>query len=154
MVPNDSNTLLFGVDRKAAVGGRDANGPGAGEGKAQRTFAKGFIVSPVAFYQQILCNTLGWASGRVKVPQATHCAKGASDDDDANVSLRRASGVRGRGRQATAAARAGARAGGRNGSRFSGGLAARSHYRQPAAPLASSTQPFSAGRFPPAAQLG
>lgn len=61
LVPNDSNILLFGADRKAAIGGRDANGPGAGEGKAERALAKGFIVLPAAFYQQILCNTLRWA---------------------------------------------------------------------------------------------
>ena len=103
LVPNDSNILLFEADHKAALGGRDANGPGAGEGKVQRAFAKGFIVLPVAFYQQILCDTLRWASGHVKVPRAMRCAKGASDDDD-DASLHRASGVRGRSWQVTAAA--------------------------------------------------
>ncbi|KAM9638238.1 uncharacterized protein ACIBXB_013440 [Morphnus guianensis] len=96
LVPNDPNILLFRADHKAAPRGRDANGPGAGEGKAQRAFATGFIVSPVAFYQQIFCNTLRWASGYEKVPGAMRCAKGASDDDDDDASLHRASGVRGR----------------------------------------------------------
>jgi len=53
-----------------------------------------------------------------------------------------------------AAAHAGLQGGGKNGSRFSHGLATRSRYRQPAAPLASSTQPVPAKRFLPAAQLG
>lgn len=47
MVPNDSTILLFGAECKAAVEGRDANGPGTGEGKVQRAFGKGFIVFPV-----------------------------------------------------------------------------------------------------------
>lgn len=62
LLPIDSNILLFRADHKAAAGGRDANAPGVGEGEAQRAFAKGFIVLPVAFYQQILCNRLSWAS--------------------------------------------------------------------------------------------
>ena len=47
LIPNDPSVLLFGADHKATVGGRDANGPDTGEGKAQRAFAKGFLVSPV-----------------------------------------------------------------------------------------------------------
>lgn len=114
MVPNDPNILLFRADGKAAPRGRDANGPGAGEGKAQRAFATGFIVLPVAFYQQIFCSTLRWASRYMKAPRAMRCAKGVSDDDDDDASLCRASRVRGRCRQAMTAVRAGSR----NGSRF------------------------------------